>query len=79
MARNLPTPILSASRGKVLKGKEATEREGLYRLRTTQRATGKAPQLRRTINEYVVPYERLSLTLRQLNQKGCQILSITNA
>ena len=79
LARNMATPILSASVGKVLKGKDATGREGLYRLRTTQRAKGKALQIRRTINEYVVPYERLSSTLQQLNQKGCQILSITNA
>ncbi|MDJ0568683.1 MAG: phycobilisome linker polypeptide [Pleurocapsa sp. MO_192.B19] len=79
LARNMATPMLSASRGKVLKGKEVGERKGFYRLRTTQRATAKAPQLRRTINEYVVPYERLSLTLQQLNQKGCQILSITDA
>ena len=79
LARNLATPVRNPGTSGVLSGTTTTKRSGLYRLRVTQGAKGRAPQLRRSINEYVVPYERLSPTLQKLNQKGCQILSITNA
>jgi phycocyanin-associated rod linker protein len=79
LARNLATPVYTPNTGLELTGATATERGQLYRLRVTQGARVRAPQLRRSINEYVVPYERLSATLQDLNKRGCQILSINNA
>ena len=79
LARNLATPVRSPGGGGSLSGTTTTERGNLYRLRVTQGARGRSPQLRRSLKEYIVPYERLSPTLQKLNQKGCQILSITNA
>jgi phycocyanin-associated rod linker protein len=77
LARNIATPVRATQA--VLTGTTTTERGQLYRLRVTQGAKGRNPQLRRSINEYVVPYERLSETLQNLNKRGCQILSLTNA
>ena len=79
LARNIPTPVRNPGTGGVLSGTTTTERGGSYRIRVSQGARGRSPQLRRSINDYTVPYERLSPTLQKLNQKGCQILSITNA
>jgi phycocyanin-associated rod linker protein len=79
LARNMATPVHTANTGRKLSGVTATERGQSYRLRVSQGARGRAPQLRRSISEYVVPYERLSSRLQDLNKRGCQILSITNA
>ncbi|MEM9923176.1 MAG: phycobilisome linker polypeptide [Cyanobacteria bacterium P01_D01_bin.50] len=79
LARNIVTPIAAPDRKQALIGATVTERGQLYRLRVTQAASGRAPQLRRSIKEYVVPYERLSETLQKLNQRGSRILSINNA
>lgn len=79
LARNIATPVRTANLGLALTGTTKTGRGKTYRLRVTQGAKGKAPQLRRSIKEYVVPYERLSATLQKLNKSGCQILSIDNA
>ena len=79
LARNLATPVYTSNTGRELTGATATERGKLYRLRVTQAARGRGPQLRRSISEYVVPFERLSATLQKINQGGCQVLSITNA
>jgi phycocyanin-associated rod linker protein len=57
----------------------ATERGQSYRLRVSQKARGNAPQIRRSIKEYVVSYDQLSATLQNLNKSGYQILSLTNA
>ncbi len=79
LARNTVTSIAAPDRKQTLIGATVTARGQLYRLRVSQGAKGRAPQLRRSIKEYVVPYERLSETLQKLNQRGCQILSINNA
>ncbi len=79
LARNLATPVAAPDRKQALVGTTVTARGQLYRLRVTQAARGNAPQLRRSIKEYVVPYERLSATLQKLNKSNCQILSINNA
>ncbi len=79
LARNITSPIRNSAVGQNLTGATTTERGQTYRLRVSQGARGRAPQLRRSIKEYVVPYERLSPTLKKLNQLGCQVLSITNA
>lgn len=80
LARNMATPIRTPEMGQALSGATATGRGQLYRLRFTQAVRGgRTPQLRRSIKEYVVPYERLSETLQNLNKRGCQILKIENA
>jgi len=79
LARNIASPVRNESIGKSLSGTTGNEQGKIYRIRVAQGASGRAPQLRRSIKEYVVPYERLSLTLQKLNKGGCQILSLTNA
>ncbi len=79
LARNLATPVYTPNTGRELTGATTTERGKLYRLRITQSARGRGTQIRRSISETVVPYERLSVTLQKINKRGCQILSITNA
>lgn len=79
LARNLATPVYTSNMGLELTGATTTEKGQLYRLRVSQGAKGRAPQLRSSMNEYVVPYERLSATLQDLNKRGCKILSINNA
>lgn len=78
LARNTATPVRSPGIGGILSGTTNSEK-GLYRLRVSQGAKGRAPQLRRSLNEYVVPYERLTATLQKLDRSGCRILSITKA
>lgn len=79
LARNLVTPVRTPNGGQALTGGIAKEPGQLYRLRVTQGASKGKAQLRRSISEYVVPYERLSSTLQKLNQRGCQILSLNRA
>ena len=79
LARNITTPVSTPDTRLALTGTTVSERGKLYRLRVTQGARGRAPQLRRSISEYVVPYDRLSATLQKLNQRGCQVLSLTKA
>ncbi len=79
LARNMVTPVKSPGFGQVLSGTTTPERGNVYRLRVTQGGKIGTPQLRRSMNEYVVPYERLSATLQKLNQRGCRVVSITSA
>ena len=79
LARNTATPVQSPGGNGSLSGTTTTERGGLYRLRVTKGAIGRAPQIRRSLQEYVVPYERLSATLQKLNKQGCRVLSLSNA
>ncbi|ELR96652.1 phycobilisome linker polypeptide [Gloeocapsa sp. PCC 73106] len=79
LARNTASPVSNAEVGLTLGGTTTSDRGDMYRIRVTQGAKGRSPQLRRSVKEYVVPYERLSLTMQKLNQSGCQILSLTHA
>jgi phycocyanin-associated rod linker protein len=79
LARNLATPVQSPGGNGSLSGTTTTERGGLYRLRVTKGTIGRAPQVRRSMQEYIVPYERLSATMQKLNKQGSRILSLTNA
>lgn len=79
LARNLATPVRPPGGNGSLSGTTTSERGGLYRLRVTKRAVGSTPQTRRSLQEYVVPYERLSTALQKLNKQGSRVLSITNA
>jgi len=71
------TPVSTAQVGLTLGGNTGGDRGNLYRIRVTQSAKGRSPQLRRSVKEYVVPYERLSSTMQKLNQSGSQIITLT--
>ena len=79
LARNIATPVRSPGGRGSLSGTTTTERGNLYRLRVTKAAIGRAPQLRRSLKEYVVPYERLSATLQTINKQGGRVISLTEA
>ena len=79
LARNLATPVRSPGGNGSLTGTTTTERGGLYRVKVTKGTIGRSPQTRRSLQEYVVPYERLSATLQKLNKQGSRVMSITNA
>jgi phycocyanin-associated rod linker protein len=79
LARNIATPVNTPGGRGSLSGTTTTERGNVYRLRVTQgRSAGKA-QLRRSLKEYVVPYERLSATLQKINKQGGRVISLTEA
>ncbi|BAZ46518.1 phycocyanin associated linker protein [Chondrocystis sp. NIES-4102] len=78
LARNTATPVnILGGRGS-LSAITTTDRGSLYRV-ITQGAIRRTPQLRRSVKEYVVPYERLSATLQKINQQGGRVISLTVA
>lgn len=79
LARNTATPLRTPSFGKELQGTTGGTREKIYRIRVSQGASGRLPQIRRSVQEYLVPYEQLSPTLQRLNKKGSRIVNITSA
>lgn len=87
LARNMATPVRSATQGKELQGVTGGDREQLYRVRVSQSArrlanqlgSGRRPQVRLGIQEYLVSYEQLSPTLQRLNKRGCQIVDVSPA
>ena len=79
LARNTATPVNNPGGRGSLSGTTTTERGNLYRLRVAQGAPGNAPQIRRSLKEYIVPYERLSATLQKLNKQGGRVESLTPA
>lgn len=79
LARNMATPVNNPGGRGSLSGTTTTARGNLYRLRVAQGAPGNSPQIRRSFQEYVVPYERLSATLQKLNKQGGRIESLTPA
>lgn len=79
LARNLSTPIQTPAFGRGLAGAAGDDRGQLYRVRTMQADRGRTPQIRRSMNEYLVTYDQLSPTLQRLNQRGARVLSISPA
>lgn len=79
LATNTATPIRTPGFGKELQGTTRGKREKFYRLRVSQSASGRIPQIRRGIQEYLVSYEQLSSTMQRLNQRGSRIINITSA
>lgn len=78
LARNSATPLRAANGGKALQGGIGGSREQLYRVRVSQSASVRSPQVRLGIQEYLVPYEQLSPTLKRLNKRGNRIVSIAS-
>ena len=79
LAQNSATPVRTAGYGKGLAGNAEGDRAGLYRVRFTQANRGGSPQVRKSVQEYLVSYSQLSPTLQRLNQRGGRIVSITEA
>ncbi|NER79836.1 MAG: photosystem I reaction center subunit XII [Leptolyngbya sp. SIO1D8] len=79
LAQNSANNIRTPGFGKELLGTTGGEREQLYRVRVSQTASGRTPQIRRGVQEYLVTYEQLSPTLQRLNQRGSRIVDITSA
>ena len=79
LARNIATPVNTPGGRGSLSGTTTPDRSNLYRLRVTQGASGSKAQLRRSLKEYVVPYERLSTTLQKINKQGGRVISLTEA
>ncbi|MEM6451669.1 MAG: phycobilisome linker polypeptide [Cyanobacteria bacterium P01_D01_bin.105] len=79
LARNTASPIRSANGGQGLQGFTGGSREELYRIRVSQSASSRTPQVRLGVQEYLVSYEQLSPTLQRFSKRGNQIVSITSA
>ena len=79
LASNSATPVRTAVFGRGLAGINRGERGQIYRLRVTQSGYGQTPQVRRSVYEYLVPYEQLTPTLQRLNQRGGRVTSISPA
>ena len=79
LARNTASPLRTPNLSKELLGTTGGSREQMYRIRVSQSASGRTPQIRRSVQEYVVSYEQLSPTLQRLNQRGSRIVNITSA
>lgn len=79
LARNTATPVNTPNMGKELAGTTIDQQGQLYKIRVIQRGKMGNTQLRRSVKEYVVPYDRLSVTLQKINKSNCQVLSITDA
>lgn len=79
LARNSASPVRAANTSKELQGVTGGNREQLYRIRVSQSASNRRPQVRLGMQEYVVSYDLLSSTLQRLNQRGCRIMDVSPA
>lgn len=79
LARNCATPIRAAGAGKELQGVTGGSRTQLYRVRVSQAGSGRSPQIRRSVQEYLVSYDQLNSTLQRINQRGSRIVDINPA
>lgn len=77
LANNSSTPVRTATFGRQLGGTTSGDRNQLYRVRVSQADSGRTPQIRRSVREYLVSYEQLSPTLQRLNQRGSRDLSVS--
>lgn len=75
LARNTATPIQGAS----LTGTTSADRGDVYRIRVSKAAAAFTPQIRLSMDEYVVAYDQLSSTLQKLNKRGYRVMSLTRA
>jgi len=77
VARNMASPIYTASTGQALGGTSGGKGGKLYRVTAMQGWAKFSPQVRRTTTEYLVPDEQLSSRLQQINKGGGKVVSIT--
>lgn len=79
LAHNTATSVRTSNFGKGLAGTTTGDRGNLYRVRAMQSNSGRKPQVRRSVSEYLVSYDQLSPTLQRLNQRGSRVVSILPA
>lgn len=79
LARNLANPVRTPTFGRELAGTTSGDRGQVYRVRVMQSYSGRTPQIRRSMSEYLVAYDQLSPTLQRLNQRGSKVVSISPA
>lgn len=79
LAHNTANAVRTPHLGKGLTGGTGGNRSQLYRVRAMRANRGRTPQIRTTMQEYLVSYEQLSSTLQRLNQQGGRVASITPA
>jgi phycocyanin-associated rod linker protein len=79
LAHNTANTVRTPHLGKGLTGTTGGDRAQLYRVRVMRANRGRTPQIRTTMQEYLVAYEQLSSTLQRLNQQGGRVSSITPA
>lgn len=79
LAMNTASPVRPSTLGGELVGVHGGSRGQLYRVRVSQAGSSRTTQIRRSVSEYLVPYEQLSATMQRLNQRGSRIVGITPA
>ncbi|AKG22181.1 phycobilisome linker polypeptide [Calothrix sp. 336/3] len=79
LARNMATTVNTPTFGRGLTGTIAGDRGQLYRVRVMQGNSGRTPQIRRSMTEFLVTYDQLSPTLQRLNQRGSRVVNISPA
>lgn len=80
VAQNSATPVYIGETGEALAGLSGGDRGKLYRVRVIQGARiGRNTRVRRSNQEYLIPYEQLSNRLQEINRQGGQVASITLA
>ena len=78
IAHNSASPVYIGSTAELLTGTSGGDRGQLYRIRVVQGANlVRNTRIRRSVFEYLVPYEQLSDKLQQINGQGGKITSIT--
>ncbi len=65
--------------GKTITGTTSGNQRRIYRVQVSQGATSGNPQIRSAQVEYLIPFEQLSSTLKQIGQRGDRITGITPA
>lgn len=77
VAQNSATPVYIGETGEALSGVSGGDRGKFYRVRVIQGAkAGRVTRVRRSNQEYLVPYEQLSNKLQEINRQGGQVASI---
>ncbi len=80
VAQNTASPVYIAETSEVLAGISGGERGKFYRVRVIQGARGnRSTRVRRSVSEYLIPYEQLSNRLQQINREGGQVISLVSA
>jgi phycocyanin-associated rod linker protein len=79
LASNIASPVRTATfGGKSLTGNTRGDR-GQYRVRVMQSANGRSPQIRQSVQEYLVSFEQLTANLQRMNQRGCRVVDVSPA
>jgi phycocyanin-associated rod linker protein len=80
LAGNTASPVRTATfGGKSLAGNTRGDREQLYRVRVMQSARGRTPQIRQSVQEYLVSFEQLTSNLQRMNKRGCRVIDVSPA